>query len=324
MTKSHLIDFPGITTGSLIDFVRGETPGAGLLQPFEDPAGLPGLPGPTPAGLPRVRGSGILPGQIPPYWPSQPAPAKRLSPIFESVSLPPAIAKLLATPIAEFQKQRALPATGEQVTHAALLLDESGSMDKHKAAVLEGFNAQVKVVKKGAKSAGSTFVSLDLFAGTSRPVLSNTSARSLKPLKPEQYCPNGGTGLFDAIGLAVARLLDLPYADDPNASFLVAAFTDGEENSSRVFTGTVLKEVLARLEATGRWTFTLMGPTGGAEEIAGVLNLHAGNVASFNPAQAASVQQAFTNMAQASETYLHSRSVGLRGSTTLYSAGKED
>ncbi|KWU23342.1 vWA domain-containing protein [Burkholderia cenocepacia] len=238
---------------------------------------------------------------------------------------PDAVQVILARSVEDCAAERKRKATGEQVTHAGLILDASSSMYAHRVTALRGFNAQVDVVKEGAKQAGRTFVSLNVFASAPSQVLSAVDADKLEPLAEHLYQPNGNTALYDAIGDTVALLLSQPGANDPNTAFLVAAFTDGGENWSSRYTGTLLKDLITRLEATGRWTFTLMGPKGGAEEMAGVLNIAKGNVAAFDPSKSESVVGAFQAMAGASESYMTMRSMGLCASNALYSsAGAKD
>jgi uncharacterized protein YegL len=240
------------------------------------------------------------------------------------VTPPPAhVQAVLDKPLEEFVRQRDERAYGNPVTHAGLLLDESWSMNKHKAAALEGFNAQVHVIKQGAQGAGKTLVSLSLFNGVARNVLSAVDVSVLRPLSSNEYRPGGGTALYDALGDMIAMFLAQPGVNDPNTAFLVSGFTDGEENSSTRYSADVLKRLVTRLEATGRWTFTLMAPQGEAEELAQSLNLHAGNVAVFDPSRRESVQEAFSAMTVASNAYMNMRSNGAMACSNFYSSATD-
>jgi hypothetical protein len=234
--------------------------------------------------------------------------------------LPAVIQAVLTRPIEDFVRERNARAYGNPLTHAGIILDESSSMGTHRGAALEGFNGQVNVIKEGAKGAGKTLVSLNIFNAVPRQVLSAVDVEILRPLADHEYRPNGGTALLDALGATIALLLSQPGANDPSTAFLVSAFTDGEENSSRQYTGQVLKDVITRLEATGRWTFTLMGPQGGAQELAHLLNLNMGNVAAFDPSRQESVAQAFSTMQLASNGYMNMRSSGEMASACFYSS----
>lgn len=241
----------------------------------------------------------------------------------EKRELPEIVKAILAKPLAEFSKQRERPVSGEAVTHAALLLDASSSMLPHRERALVGHNEQVRAVQEGAIGAGKTLVSLNIFSTISSPRFIAAPVERLKPLDYTDYLPSGSTALFDALGDTIAALLQQPEADAPNTAFLVSAFTDGEENASSTYSGQVLKELITRLEATGRWTFALMGPRGGAEELASVLNLNARNVASFDPLNQASVTNAFAGMACANTAYMSTRAVGSTSVQNFYDAAAD-
>jgi uncharacterized protein YegL len=226
-----------------------------------------------------------------------------------------AVRRLLEQPLDAFRK----PGDAcEPTTYAALVLDKSGSMLRHRLAALEGYNAQVDVIREGAKEAGKTLVSLTQFASRPQPVLVARPVSELRPLDASQYNPEGGTALYDAIGLTIEQLLEQPGIDAPTTAVLVAVFTDGEENSSVRYDGDTLKQLIARLEATGRWTFTLMGPQGSSLELASVLNISRGNVAMFDPGNQESTRAAFSTMAGAATNYMAMRGKGLTASASLY------
>ncbi len=228
-----------------------------------------------------------------------------------------AVQDLLKRPVESFVPA---PSAANQTpsTYAALLLDESGSMAHHRASALEGFNSQVRVIQDGARQAGNTRVSLTTFNVVAKPLLVARPSEELQPLAEAQYNPSGSTALFDAIGQTLEALLEQPDIHNEQTAILVAIFTDGEENASRRYSAATLKELVTRLEATGRWTFTLMGPHGTSMELASILNLRSGNVAQFNPQDKASTVQAFASMTKAATSYMSMRSMGVMASASLY------
>ena len=226
------------------------------------------------------------------------------------------VQQLLAQPLESFTQPSS---EAEPITYAAMLLDESGSMTIHRASALDGFNSQVEVIREGAKGAGKTRVSLTKFSSVPRPVIVASPVEALLPLEPAQYKPSGGTALFDAIGLTIEQLLEQPAIHSPTTAVLVAIFTDGEENSSVRYDGATLKQLILRLEATGRWTFTLMGPQGNSVELASILNISKGNVSTFNPGDQSSTKEAFGTMAGATASYMAMRGMGITASASLYS-----
>jgi len=244
-----------------------------------------------------------------------------INPFQSNIPNPPAarqisesVRQLLAKPVDEFRLQA--PVTEPQ-TFASLVLDESGSMNTHRRSALEGFNAQVDVIREGAKDAGKTLVSLTQFSNVARPTLVARPVQELRPLDESQYKPAGGTALYDAIGQTIEQLLEQPGINAATTAVLVAVFTDGEENSSTRYDADTLKQLIARLEATGRWTFTLMGPKGSLE-LASILNISKGNVAVFDPSNQESTRAAFSTMAGAATSYMAMRSKGVTASASLY------
>lgn len=229
---------------------------------------------------------------------------------------------LLKLPLSHFSA-KATGLTAEPLTYAAMVLDESTSMHKHRESALEGFNAQVSVIKEGAKQAGKTNVSLTLFNTVTRPVMVARPVEELRTLRPDEYSPSGSTALYDAIGETLESLLEQPFIESSTTAILVAIFTDGEENMSSRYDGKTLKELVSRLEATGRWTFTLMGPHGSSLELASVLSIQSGNVAMFNPSDVGSTRTAFAEMTKAAGSYMALRSKGVTASACLYSPGDD-
>lgn len=229
----------------------------------------------------------------------------------------PAVARILALPLESFSKAE-VPTGSKPVTYASLVLDESGSMLPHASTALEGLNTQVGVIQEGAKDAGDTYVSLVKFSYSVTPLLQMRPVADLQGLTANEYRPSGGTALFDAIGKAVEALLERSDIEEPNTAVLVAIFTDGEENMSYHYDAATLKALISRLEATGRWTFTLMGPRGTALELAELLNLAKGNVAAFDPNSHESTKCAFAAMANASQSYMGLRGQGVTASASLY------
>ena len=268
------------------------------------------------AAVPARPAGGARPAATPPPFGApflRPLPPQR-----PGFCLPAEVEAVLARPLESFRAERAGPQQAEPLTHAALLLDESSSMTPHRGAVVAGFNRQVEAVQAGAQAAGRTLVTLDVFSSTPHRVVSAAPASELRPLSPEEYCPAGATALYDALGDTIAFLLAQPGADEPNTAFLVAVLTDGEDTMSYRYGPAVLRELIRRLEASGRWTFTLMGPAGHTAEFARSLSIQAGNSASFDPGASFSVCHALTRMAGASERYLALRAAGATSSSDLY------
>lgn len=237
--------------------------------------------------------------------------------------LPAVIKEVLSRPLSYYQETSgASPvANAAPLTNVAFVLDGSSSMQVGKQATVDGFNSQANAVREGAKSAGETRFTEVFFSSDVQVRRVGASLEQLAPLTLESYETEGGTALYDAIGAAISSLLQTQGIDSRNTATLVTIFTDGEENSSRIYSSHILRELITRLEATGRWTFALVGPSSSVGSLAQMLAVKPGNVAGFQPESVASRQAVFDKMVGASTTYMSARSVGETSVHSLY-AGK--
>lgn len=90
----------------------------------------------------------------------------------------------------------------------------------------------------------------------------NSNVQILEPISPGKYLTDGsGTPLFDSVGELITIMKAVPDYNDPQVSFLIMVITDGEENASKVWKHT-LKNEIAKLQATDRWTFVFRVPNG--------------------------------------------------------------
>jgi hypothetical protein len=89
----------------------------------------------------------------------------------------------------------------------------------------------------------------------------NSSANSLKPL--EDYEATGGsTPLFDSVLELIEQLKKVPDAEEKDVAFLIMVITDGQDNYSRKINGSQLGDMIRKLQATDKWTFTFRVPYG--------------------------------------------------------------
>jgi Mg-chelatase subunit ChlD len=95
--------------------------------------------------------------------------------------------------------------------------------------------------------------------------------------------PDGSTSLYDAIGSSVQRLEQQQATDmkDFDTTVVVIILTDGYENSSGNFRLVDIKRMIARLEETGKWTFSFIGATLDAVEVAVQMEIKAQNSFAF-------------------------------------------
>ena len=144
-------------------------------------------------------------------------------------------------------------------SRVAILLDSSGSMGSIRQEAIDAFNKQVEVIQKDSDEL-PTKVSLVTFGNKANdPTIWNRRVSKLKPLTKEDYSPNGMTALYDAMGLTIDKLSQLPEANDPETAFQVVVISDGQENNSKEYTADFIKKRVKELEDTERWSFSYIG-----------------------------------------------------------------
>jgi uncharacterized protein YegL len=177
-------------------------------------------------------------------------------------------------------------------THVSILIDRSGSMSSMKLDVIGGFN---QLIEDQKKEDGELTVSLTQFdsagwSGDSTLSLERTNdfspVDSVVLLNESNYIPRGGTPLNDALGITIKELGDklasLNEEDRPE-KVIVVVITDGEENSSRQYTTSLIKEMIQHQETTYNWKFIYLGANqdsfqeGGSRGFSGTMNWE-GNV----------------------------------------------
>lgn len=182
------------------------------------------------------------------------------------------------------------------ITVVGALLDESGSMADARQETLVGFNAYLDGLKPKTEEdkqhpiffSGWLF---DAFPGVPavRPIALDVSIESVRAL--ENYTPRGNTPLYDAVGLAIGALETMKAVHKANKVVLMIQ-TDGQENSSREFSGAAIKALIAKRQAEG-WEFIFMGAdlTNTYAMSAG-LGMRADNSVSYGKGQTVEVLQA--------------------------------
>ncbi len=138
------------------------------------------------------------------------------------------------------------------VTSVNLILDESGSMHDCLGATISSVNEYVGSLKNNG---GKVLYSLTKFNTLGTRVDANMPISEVKPLTVENYQPDGGTPLYDAVGRTI---LALKASVKTDTKVLVAIVTDGEENQSKEFTREQVATLLKEQSAKG-WTFVYLG-----------------------------------------------------------------
>lgn len=166
-----------------------------------------------------------------------------------------------------------------------IVLDESGSMNCIKQQTINGFNETVQTIASAQKkfSEQNHLVTLVSFNSNDiKTVFDMLPVAQVHQLNDKTYCPDGNTPLYDALGRALTRLR-YQINTRENHQVLVTIITDGEENSSREFSGRMIKNLIDELKALD-WVFTFIGANIDVEKVASQISIN--NYISFNQSSA--------------------------------------
>jgi hypothetical protein len=173
-------------------------------------------------------------------------------------------------------------------------------MESIRPDVIGGFNAFIEAQRADGRDARVTLVQFD--TGDPEEVVLDRARIDRVPLLTEAtFVPRGGTPLFDATGLIIARAQARATrrmrAGKRAEDITVVTITDGEENSSRQFTGADIKALVAAREAAG-WSFVYLSAAIDAYANATAIGYDTRSVQAFAPS-AAGAAAAFSSLAEA-------------------------
>ncbi|MBQ8100468.1 MAG: VWA domain-containing protein [Paludibacteraceae bacterium] len=141
-----------------------------------------------------------------------------------------------------------------------ILLDASGSMNCIRQTALTGCNETLQSIRAMQHNHADQqhFVSLVSFNSEdpARIILDCRPAGGTTDLPANAYLPNACTPLYDAVGIAIARMeRALPATD---CCVLVTIITDGLENASIEYNAASLKRLVEQKKKQN-WTFAFIG-----------------------------------------------------------------
>ena len=165
--------------------------------------------------------------------------------------------------------------------HNLIILDESGSMSSIKSLIINGFNELVQSVKgiEGQFPEQEHLISMVSFNDLNNNILHFVDpVNKLDAINDSTYNPASMTPLYDAMGFSISKLKQYLEGKE-NYSVLVTVLTDGEENSSKEYTGTAIKNLVNELKQQN-WTFTYIGADHDVEGMASKMDIR--NTMSFD------------------------------------------
>lgn len=144
------------------------------------------------------------------------------------------------------------------LTDITVVLDRSGSMVGIKDDMEGGLREFVEKQKEQAGECVFSFVKFDTEYELAIP------SKNLQDVQGSELVlePRGGTSLYDALGKTIncigERLSKLSEEERPE-KVLVLCVTDGEENSSKEFTSTMVSDMIKLQTDSYNWDFVYLG-----------------------------------------------------------------
>jgi hypothetical protein len=200
----------------------------------------------------------------------------------------------------------------QQKTIYQLIVDKSGSMSDCIDNTIRGFNDQVAKIKSMEREFPHQRFTMGLTTFNNEVVhqISQAAPSSIKPLTHQKYHPDGATALLDAIGITVTRLEGEIHTNSTieAATVVVVILTDGYENASIMFNLADIRALISRLEETGKWTFSFIGATLDAMDVAEKMSIKRNNSYSFDKSQMNS--EVWDKLSNSMDTYINKKISG--------------
>ena len=192
-----------------------------------------------------------------------------------------------------------------------LIVDRSGSMSDCIDATINGFNEQINRIR----SMETEFpeqdirIGLSMFNSSTQQLAVAEDLKNATYLTRSNYVPAGGTALYDAIGQTALQLEEtFSRQGKLPTTFVVVILTDGYENSSKLFNLPQIRALIQRLEATEKWTFSFLGATLDAIEVADSLSIKRDNSIRFEKQYMNS--EVWDRLSGSMKNYLYKKKMG--------------
>lgn len=210
------------------------------------------------------------------------------------------------------------PINSPSITHLAIAIDSSGSMQSHRKQVVENFNGIIEALSEKAKDLGQELtVSLVTFGGKVETLFSHTPIAKVPKLQLKDFEPGGGTPMFDGALKAMSYLV---AKDGDDVANVLTVLTDGEENESRYTSRAEFLAQVKEFQKTDRWTVTFSVPKGYGNTLSKSFGVPSGNVQEWDTSTEAGFKAATKSLATGYADFLTNRSKGITHSTNFYAS----
>jgi hypothetical protein len=175
-----------------------------------------------------------------------------------------------------------------QKTIYHILVDKSGSMSDCIDQTINGFNEQINKIKELELEFPEQLMTIGLTTFNSyidhKYFMEPTSSAYM--MNRENYIPDNMTAMLDGMGETMVKLSDLQRISNREmpTTVVMVILTDGHENSSTRYSLRNIKEMIEEREATGTWTFSFLGATLDAVDVAESMSIRRDNSIAFSKA----------------------------------------
>ena len=228
-------------------------------------------------------------------------------------------------------------------TIISVVLDMSGSMSHLAAATREGLNTYLNEQREGDDK---VLVNVTVFdseydwnhAREHKPrintIFNLTPIEDVPQITAEHYRPDGGTPLYDAIGVVVERTEEALDGVRGNPDVLLVIITDGDNNTSTRFTREDIKALIEKKQGQG-WTPVYLGANQDAWSVSEGLGIARGSAKTYSANVAGVRDQVFKDLGtrthahrMSKKAFYESHDAGERGlvgsyHTTDFFAGED-
>ena len=147
----------------------------------------------------------------------------------------------------------------ENTVELVFIVDKSGSMDHLTEDTIGGFNG---ILKKHNSEENHDLVSVVLFDDAPTVLYDRVPISQVPMMTEKDYNPSGCTALLDALGSAIQHISSIHKyirIEDIPTKTLFVVITDGFENASNEFSGSMIKKMVTEKQEKEGWEFLFIG-----------------------------------------------------------------
>ncbi|MHB8407760.1 MAG: VWA domain-containing protein [Acidiferrobacterales bacterium] len=211
-----------------------------------------------------------------------------------------------------------VPAAKPKVNRVMFVIDRSGSMNYLTNSSVKALNSNLATLRDQALKTGQrtevSVTSFDTIVETVREVQDVVGCRDVSA---SEVRARGGTSLRDAIGFGIETLLRRTTNPNEDVAFLLIALTDGQENSSKQYTVSGLKQLMGSVQATDRWTLSFLLPPGSKYNFVREFGVPEGNVQEWEQSERG-VQEYERSNTVGLNSFYAGRTLGLNSTKAFY------